>query len=498
MKTYIFFLFFALTLSQAVFAQKQFQVSVAFKDKLVIDSLYLFCTDTYYGDPVMHAAGRDEDSVFRFDISSSARRGKFYISQKTPPGHRMYGSVYTYLSFIPEYPFEIGDAIKMTVTRKHPELHITESFTFDYDLHISGIGAEKCIAWQAIAAAYLKPTSGILYINSAGIFINPVQEKLERAIATLEQHRTVLPAYYYELFKTQIMCKLLPGAFFYRIKNFWKSDVEKLDDVARERYIQSYLSYMDSLQVRLGPVPDTVATSLVSYVHFLYKKARFKTFLQSGEEDVEQVIQWIVDNYHGDLREKLLITALRLDSSFEGFSGFDAELSNISGKENIVELNRLYAKLEGRPAFNFQLSDTSGKLVQLVDLKGKVIFIDFWFTGCGACAGVYEKVLRNAEAELRNEQDIAFVSVCVDRSRASWMKSVYKDEYTSPHVINLYTNGEGAQNNLIRYYGLQAFPQFLIIDREGKVFRFIRDFTAKELASASSLVQVLKNVAAIK
>ncbi|QEC43407.1 TlpA family protein disulfide reductase [Pseudobacter ginsenosidimutans] len=498
MKKYILVLFFALPLSCAVIAQQHFQVSVAFNEKLGIDSLYLFSSDTYYGAPVMHVAGRSEDSVFHFSIPSNAPRGKFYISQRTPPEHRLFGTVYTYLSFIPEYPFEIGDAMKMVVTRKHPEMQITESFSFDYDLHISGNGAEKSIAWQAIAAAFLKPTPGILFIDSAGYFINPFQEKLKGALVTLEEQRAVLPAYYYELFKAQIICKLLPGAFFYRIQNFWNSEVKKLNDGARGRFIQSYLSYMDSLHGRLGPVPDTIAASLDSYVQFLYKEARFKTFLQSGEEDMEGVIQWIVDNYHGDLKEKLLIMALRLDSSLGDFSRFEAELNNISGEENKVELNRLYAKLEGRPAYNFQLTDTSGKLVQLGDLKGKVVFIDFWFTGCGACAGVYEKVLKEAEAELGNEQDIVFVSVCVDRARASWMKSVYKDEYTSPHVINLYTNGEGTQNNLIRYYGIQAFPQFLIIDREGKVFRFLRDFTAKELTNAASLVRVLKNLAAIK
>lgn len=498
MKKYILVLFFALPLSFAVIAQQRFQVSVEFNEKLDIDSLFLFSSASYYGAPVMHVAGRSEDSVFHFYIPSNVPRGKFYISKKIPPGHRLFGTVYTYLPFIPEYPFEIGDAMKMTVTRKHPEMPLTESFSFDYDLHISGNGAEKCIVWQAIAAAFLKPTPGILYSDSAGNFTNPHQEKLQGAIVTLEQQRTVLPVYYYELFKAQIVCELLPGAFFYRIQNFWNSEVKKWNDVARGRFVQSYLSYMDSLHGRLGPVPDTIAASLDSYVQFLYKEARFKAFLQSGEEDVEELIHWIVDNYHGDLKEKLLIMVLRLDSSFGGFSRFETELKSISGEENKVELNRLYAKLEGRPAYNFQLRDTSGKLVQLEDLKGKVIFIDFWFTGCGACAGVYEKVLKEAEAKLSNEQDIAFVSVCVDKARTSWMKSVYKDEYTSPHVINLYTNGEGTQNNLIRYYGIQAFPQFLIIDREGKVFRFLRDFTAKELASAASLVQVLKSLAAIR
>ena len=53
--------------------------------------------------------------------------------------------------------------------------------------------------------------------------------------------------------------------------------------------------------------------------------------------------------------------------------------------------SKLKAKISGKYAYNFNLPDTLSKRVQLSEFKGKVVFIDFWYTGCTNCVEFYKK-----------------------------------------------------------------------------------------------------------
>ncbi|WP_188134047.1 TlpA disulfide reductase family protein [Chitinophaga sp. CF418] len=120
----------------------------------------------------------------------------------------------------------------------------------------------------------------------------------------------------------------------------------------------------------------------------------------------------------------------------------------------------------GKPAYDFTLEDTQGKLVKLSDFKNKVVFLDFWFTGCFGCNSYYENTLSKIEEHYKGSQDIVIISVCIDKDKKNWLTSVAQNRYASPDGINLYTQGKGSSHELIQHYNIMGYPTLIIIDKE--------------------------------
>lgn len=108
--------------------------------------------------------------------------------------------------------------------------------------------------------------------------------------------------------------------------------------------------------------------------------------------------------------------------------------------------------------------------MRLHDFKGKVVFIDFWFTGCKACMLYHENFLAPVMEEYKNNRDIVFLTVNIDDTRERWLRSLKGGEYTSPGAINLYTDGQGSNHEVIKHYKVYAYPRPLLIDKNGNVF----------------------------
>lgn len=123
----------------------------------------------------------------------------------------------------------------------------------------------------------------------------------------------------------------------------------------------------------------------------------------------------------------------------------------------------------GRLAYDFALPDVRGDVIHLHDFRGKFVFIDFWFTGCEGCRMFYDETLKEVEEYYRDSSDVVFLSVCIDIDRDRWVKSVQSELYTSRSAINLYTNGHGEDDSLVRFYSVHAYPYQVLLDRSGRI-----------------------------
>lgn len=149
---------------------------------------------------------------------------------------------------------------------------------------------------------------------------------------------------------------------------------------------------------------------------------------------------------------------------------FDFYISHVNKKEYLYkrvvdEFKHVELYLQpGKPFFKFALPDTTGKVHKLEDFKGKIVVLDFWFTGCAGCKDV-SPVLAKIEEEMENDS-IQFVSINVD-NMATWKLGI--GEYSSKNSLQLYTEEQRFDHPIIKFAKIPAYPTLVVLDKQGNL-----------------------------
>jgi thiol-disulfide isomerase/thioredoxin len=118
----------------------------------------------------------------------------------------------------------------------------------------------------------------------------------------------------------------------------------------------------------------------------------------------------------------------------------------------------------GRPAPDFNMTDTQGRITKLSDLRGKLLYIDVWATWCGPCKQEIP-FMKKLYEKYRHNPNVAFVSISVDNSERAWLKAMERDQPAWPNY-----RAEGGFNGaLSTQYRIEAIPRFMLIDRKGNI-----------------------------
>lgn len=128
----------------------------------------------------------------------------------------------------------------------------------------------------------------------------------------------------------------------------------------------------------------------------------------------------------------------------------------------------------------YPFQDILDNEVKISDFKGKVILIDLWYSGCGACISCNE-ALKPIHKSLM-DKNIIFLSISVDRDKSKWLQSITKNAkkselnpwaglyYPSPGTVTLYCGDAGSNNVFIKRYNPQRlYPKLLLIDKSGRL-----------------------------
>ena len=117
----------------------------------------------------------------------------------------------------------------------------------------------------------------------------------------------------------------------------------------------------------------------------------------------------------------------------------------------------------GEPYLPFRIKGQDGKLVDNESLKGKVVFLNFWFEGCPGCVKEMPH-LNSIYNELKADTSFRMYGVTFDseESVATFLKTKKVDYPLA------FTTSEGESRRLNLNNG---YPTTIILDREGKVVR---------------------------
>ncbi|NVO85401.1 TlpA family protein disulfide reductase [Hymenobacter terrestris] len=140
----------------------------------------------------------------------------------------------------------------------------------------------------------------------------------------------------------------------------------------------------------------------------------------------------------------------------------------------------------GRLAPAFTLRDHEGKAVALQDLRGQVVYLDFWGTWCRPCMEEMP-----ASRELRKQfagREVVFVYVAMGDKAEKWQQVLAAERLTGPGSVHLRDQEQktGVDYQVFRY------PTYFLIGRDGRIVTGNAPRPSNAAAAAAAIETALK------
>jgi cytochrome c biogenesis protein CcmG/thiol:disulfide interchange protein DsbE len=116
--------------------------------------------------------------------------------------------------------------------------------------------------------------------------------------------------------------------------------------------------------------------------------------------------------------------------------------------------------LLAKPAPTFTLTLFDGTMLRLEELRGKVVFLNFWASWCPPCRA--EARMLEAAWQGQKGQGVVFVGINIQDKEEAARKFLEEFDVTYP-------NGMDPGSKIAIDYGVWGLPETFIIDREGRI-----------------------------
>lgn len=254
---------------------------------------------------------------------------------------------------------------------------------------------------------------------------------------------------------------------------FYGSDVERL-----AAFLNSSNYDVDTKMIDTMAPTNVVASPI--YLNYILEKIIAKSKdpilnIKNSDQAIRYAYDTIISNFNGVIREKLLTLFVLtygkkndLSDYFVDISGFVSVLEYKVLINNFMSINK-----KNQPFYSFSMEDEVGNVVKLNQFNDKIVILDLWYTGCVNCVNL-TTAMKPVFEKYKDNSKVVFISVCVDKNKATWLKSLATGQYSHPDAINLFDERDDPMNTasrskLAQAYNLTAYPTVFII-KNGKMF----------------------------
>lgn len=149
----------------------------------------------------------------------------------------------------------------------------------------------------------------------------------------------------------------------------------------------------------------------------------------------------------------------------KSLSGFDQYITALEEESRLKMLAELKKSMQNEPAPGFSLLNLDGSNVNLPELKGKVVVIDFWSTWCGPCISSFP-AMQKAVDQYKNDANVKFVFINSWENEGDVKKNVSEFIRSKKYTFDVLFD---SNNKVIEAFKVDGIPTKFVLDKSGNI-----------------------------